>query len=121
MACYRMEPSITFAELEMLAEIERIQEFERLTEPERLAEVERLAELQTLVEHQTAELDDGPAEIGHREKTGHSDKAILLEQIKTHGMICVVSNSPKTMDQIINSVECLNAQIEYLHSKRRKS
>jgi hypothetical protein len=84
------------------------------------AELERLAEIEMLAQPETAsELDDGPAEIGHREKTGDADKAILLEQIKTHGIIRFMSNSPRTMDQILNSVECLNAQIEYLHSKRR--
>ena len=112
MALYRMEPSLSFQDLEKLAEIEKRAEVERLAELETLTEPERIAEVET------AELD-GPAEIGSRGITGEVEKYMLLTGIKAHGIIKYLHNSPRTIDQILNSVECLNAQIEYLHSKRR--
>jgi len=57
--------------------------------------------------------------IGRREITGEFDKYMLLEEIKRHGMISVVADSSKTLDNFLNSVECLKAQIEYLQSNRR--
>ena len=90
-----MEPSMTFAEL-------------RVTEPEKADDLET-----------ASELDDGPAEIGPRGIAGEVEKYILLSQIKTYGIIKYFHNSPRQMDEILNSVECLQAQIEYLRSKRK--
>jgi hypothetical protein len=83
------------------------------------AELYENVEIETDTVEVNDQLDDDVAEIGPRQKTGEFERHILLEEIKRHGMIHVISHSPKTLDNFLNSVECLQAQIEYIHSKRR--